>query len=556
MNKTNNIIFILFIFLLFIGCKHDEITRISPNGEFAVNFDFPEGEITAPSKLILVNRSRFSEKFSWRFPEGKTLIKSGLQDIHISDKIVPDTIVYQLPGTYKITLTAWQGGKVDSVTKEVNVVKMKPRIIAPQNMGILIEYEFSANVFQYPGQGVTYSWDFGEPGLTSTNSKPKVTFSEIGLHTITLRVNDGQEELVSSIQVDVKAELLKTLYLTDALTKRIYKFSIFNDINDIVVEPTLMVTQIHPLSISVYNERIYVTETGLGLTYSTGDNALPDGSITSYNINGRNPLLLTKSSDFAGTTAVDYRNDPWMHTFDDSGNIWWTERNGGIRTLSANSVEVKYPAAKFALTQANKGSSTANDFDGGVQFVNYKTYVNEIWVSKTGPTGKGIYRFKSNGGTADSYIAPLTGDIMNYPIRTFVVDTKNEKIYFVVNHGTFGLYKANLDGTNVIPLDNGNSMKAEINNFSQEGTTAALNEFVYVTGLALDVEPKDASGGYIYYGYRSDLDITGNPNAPTIKATNGANSGIKRCNITGTPNPQWILKGKIPYGIAIDNVFR
>lgn len=535
------LLYLTAIILFATGCKQDEISRITPTGEFNVYFDFPQGEITAPTKLILVNRSRFSEKFLWKFPQGKTLVDSTLSAIAISEKVVPDTIVYELPGTYKVTLTAWQDGKMDSITRDVVVKKRTPTITAPANIEVLNSYQFLASAFKFPTNPISFSWNFDEPGLVSTEQNPTIAFQREGLHTITLTVNDGEETLVVTKIVEVKGELAKSLYFTDAVSQKIYRLSFAQNA---VVQQTTMSTTLHPLSISVHNNRIYVVETGKGLRFSSGINATADGSITSYDINGSNPVVLTKSSVSVGT--VDYRNDPWMHTFDGSGNIWFTERNGGVRTLPTAAVDAPYPLSKFALTAANAGVSTATYFDGGLEFVN-----NELWLSKTGTTGKGIWRFNTDG----TFVAALGGSIMNYAIRTFVVDQVNQKIYFAVNVGAFGIYRADIDGNNVVAIDNNANMQIDATGFSLEGSD---NERVYVTGLALNVDSTLPSGGYLYYGYRSDLDITGDPNAPTIKKNPAVNSGVKIYPLDGSQAPKFIeaTKGYAPYGIAIDNVRR
>ncbi len=534
------------VFLFAGACKQDEISRIEPTGEFDVYFDFPQGNITAPTKLILTNRSRFSERFLWNFPQGKILTNEGLQDVSSSTKIVPDTIVYELPGTYKVTLTAWQDGRMDSLVRELVVRKRTPVITAPANIEVFNDYEFQASAFKFPDRDITFSWDFDEPGLVSNEQNPTVAFEREGLHTITLTVNDGEEILTVTRIIEVKGELARSLYFTDAITQRIYRLSFAQNA---VVQQTNIATTLHPLSMSVFNNRIYVVETGKGLRFSSGVNAAPDGNITSYDINGSNPVILTRSSNFVAPPApqvVDYRNDPWMHTFDNSGNIWFTERNGGVRTVPLNAVDAQYPLSRFALTAANAGVSTATYFDGDIKFVN-----NELWLSKTGTTGKGIWRFS----TAGNFIAPLGGNIMNYAIRSFVVDQVHGKIYFAVNVGSYGLYRADLDGNNVVAIDNGPSMQVAANAFSQEGSA---NEWVYITGLALNLDASLPTGGYLYYGYRSDLDISGDPNAPTIRNNPAVNSGVKIYPLDGSTAPAFIpaTRGYAPYGIAIDNVRR
>ncbi|WEK19518.1 MAG: PKD domain-containing protein [Candidatus Pedobacter colombiensis] len=542
--KKYSFLYIMSFLLLFAGCKQDEVGRIAPEGDFAVNFTVPDGVITAPAKVVLTNRSKYSEKYLWKFPKGLALTKAGLTNRTTSESLVPDTIYYSLPGEYKVTLLAWQGGKLDSVTKVLNVVKMRPQIVVPGNIGVMRDVQFSAKLFQYPGQAVTYTWDFGESGLTSSEASPKVTFKQEGIHTVKLTINDGTETLNTTVEVLVMGELVKSLYFTDAVTKKIYRYP-FKQLQTPVITSLSTALGLHPLAMTVYNNRIFISETGLGLRFSTGDAAKADGKIYSVDLTGGNPITVTAPFD---ESASGYQLDPWVHTIDGSGNIWWTTRNNSVRVAAAAGVDVAYPGTRIQLTAANAGvSSVATYFDGGVQVVN-----DEVWVSKTSTTGRGIWKFT----TAGAFKSKLSATLDNYAIRNFIVDKVNSKIYFVVNvpsTGTpavaQGLYKCNIDGTN-IQLVEAMPTVTSGSGFSNEGGD---NEFVYITGLALDTDPDDKTSGYLYYGYRDNTDINGN--GPTISG-NGNNSGIKRYPLDGSKAPSFLIKGYVPYGIAIDNTRR
>ncbi|TKC55967.1 PKD domain-containing protein [Pedobacter hiemivivus] len=542
--KKYSFLYIMSFLLLFAGCKEDEVGRIAPEGDFAVNFTVPEGVITAPAKVLLTNRSKYSEKYLWKFPNGLALTKAGLTERRTSESLVPDTIFYSLPGEYKVTLLAWQGGKLDSVTKILNVVKMQPQIVVPTGIGVMRDVQFSAKLFQYPGQAVTYAWDFGEAGLTSSEASPKVTFTQEGIHTVKLTINDGTETLTTTVEVMVMGELVKSLYFTDAITKKIYRYP-FKQLQTPVITPLSTILGLHPLAMTVYNSRIYISETGVGLKFSSGEAAKADGKIYSVDLMGANPITVTAPVD---VSASGYQVDPWVHTIDASGNVWWTTRNNSVRVTSAAGVEAVYPGTRIQLTAANAGvSSVATYFDGGVQVVN-----DEVWISKTGTTGRGIWKFT----TAGAFKSKLSTTLDNYAIRNFVVDKVNNKIYFVVSvpyTGTpaigQGLYKCNIDGTNIQLIDALPTVATGAG-FSNEGGD---NEFVYITGLTLDTDPDDKTSGYLYYGYRDNMDINGN--GPTISG-NGSRSGIKRYPLDGSTAPLLFIKGYVPYGIAIDNTRR
>lgn len=523
------LILALSFVLLFAGCKEDEISTIKPDGDFAVNFDFPTDSVFAPGKVVLTNRSKYSDKYSWSFPEAKTLNKEGLSEITTSEALAPDTLFYELPGTYKVTLRAWQGGKVDSITKEITVSKLKPQIIVPANIGIELEKQFKARVFKYENLDLTYSWDFGEPGLTSTEAEPKVVFKNEGNHTVTLTINDGVETLTSTVVVFVQGELVKTIYFTDAITNKLYKYQ-FKQFSTPTVTPLPTSTGPHPLNISVYNNRVFISDAGEGIRFTSVPG---DGRIFSVDLNGGNQVTLT--SHIGGS----YGDDPFNHTIDEAtGTLYFSTRFGGVRTISTNAVDSPYPTAtKIAVTAAeNDGSSTYGWLDGGLQIID-----GNLWYSKHGSAGRGLYKF--NATTAAFLEKPA--NFATVKMRAFKIDTANNKIYFSVNFksGSLekGFYRANLDGSNIQLLD-------AMNLFSTEGGD---NEQTHVTGIAIDYDPDDKSAGYVYWGYRDANDVNASGTG-----TSGANSGIKRYALDGSKPVEFLLKGYAPYGIAIDNTRR
>ncbi len=538
--KRNSLIMIFSFILLLVGCKVDEITRIAPDGDFAVNFGLPEGIVYAPAKVVPVNRSKYSESYKWTFEGAKTINKEGqLLDVNTSTSLVPDTVFYRNPGTYKITLEASQGGNTESITKELTIIKMTPQILHPEGLLAQRDLQFDVRAFEYEGQASTYQWDFGVPGKTSTEKNPIVKYEESGLYTVTLTVNDGEETFTVSKQITVLGELVKSLYFTDVITKKIYKYRM-TVLEPAFVENLGISTGVHPLSMTIHNNRIFITETGYGLTYSTGDFAKSDGKVYSLDLNGNGEVIITSPP-----STDNYQADPWQHTIDKNGNIWWTTRNNAVRVLPITAQNAPYPSVKIQLTAADLGiSSAANHFDGGVQVVG-----NELWLSKTGISGTGIYKFNSTTG---AFIGSLSAELENYAIRSFIVDEVNGKIYFSVNKSTAtmkaGVYRADINGTNVTPIDTeANNPAMAIGNFSNEG--GSPNEHVYITSFALDTD-----GGYLYYPYRANSDISGGANAPVLGS--GANSGIKRYALDGSAPAEFIFKGYAPYAIALDHVRR
>jgi|GEM_PF-663147 len=544
--KKFKLIYVL-IGLVFLGCSKEDITTIGQQGNYLANFDFPVGEISAPAKIVLTNRSKNADKFHWEFVGGKTLNKSGVSNVTESDKMVPDTILYELPGEYTVKLTSWQGDKKEEISKTVVLKKMTPRISAPQNIAVYQDAIFDVATFVYPGKDITYLWDFGSGG-TSTLKKPTVKFTVEGPQIVKLKVNDGVEELNVEIVVQVKGELAKTIYFTDVITRKIYKLKLS------VLSPSLPVdlgitTGPSPLDLSIAGTKLFYSEAGAGLKFSSGNDALGDGYLKSFNLDGTGENLITKN-----TPAGGYNLDPWMHMVDGDGNIWWTSRNNGVYTLNSAAFEAAYPSFKFRGGGPGFGST---QFYSGIKSVN-----NEIWVAFSGTAGVGIQRFTKAG----VFIELIPGDIKNHGIRQFVVDKVNKYIYFSLNKPSTtvpvlapGIYRSDMSGNNITaiytdPTQMGFVTTLPFTGFSDQGFTAPANsnEAIYVTGMDIDV---DATGqGYLYFGYRNRADSNG-ANVPQAVGS-GSKSGIMRYKLDGTQPVDFLVKGYAPYGIAIDQVKR
>src|SRR5690606_33307710 len=438
-----------------------------------------------------------ADKFLWEFSSAKTINSEGdTVEYHRSEKMVPDSAFYELPGEYNVKLTTWKGGEQKEITKKIVIEKQQPVIIVPENIGVFLEVTFSARVFQFPGRPVTYEWDFGPAG-TSTAANPKITFITEGPQLVKLTVNDGHETLSTEIIVNVQGELAKTIYFTDAFTRRIYKYKLTTQ-SESQVEWIGVTTGYNAFGLSVKGNKLYLSETGFGTRFSAGQDAVADGVLKSYNLDGTGENIITRPV----AAALDYRDDPWMHTVDRFGNIWWTCRNWGVRVINASSSEAAYPAIKFTINAAIAGEGVATYFGSDIKEIG-----NEIWVSYAGTTGKGIYKYGYDG----NYIGKFTTAIQSHAIRAFVVDQVNGHIYFATNRADagrgVGIYRADMNGSNIVPVDTHWSMNIGSGGYSDQG---AAGEYVYITNMDIDVD--EDGKGYLYYGYRAISDIYGSGN--------------------------------------------
>lgn len=529
-----------FIGLLFLGCAKEEITSIGQQGNYLANFDFPTGQLTAPAKVVLTNRSKNADKYQWVFAGGKTLNKNGISEVSESDKMVPDTILYELPGEYTVKLTTWQGDRKEEVSKTITLQKMQPKIAVPENIAVFQDAVFDATAFKYPDKEISYAWDFGAAG-TSTEKKPTVRFETEGDHLVKLTVNDGVEQITVQVTIQVKGELAKTIFFTDVVTKKIYRYKLTTLSTSQVVDMGIA-TGVTPMGLSVAGTKLYYSDAGLGLRFSAGDAALGDGYLKSFNLDGTGERLITRN-----LPANGYNLDPWMNAVDKDGNIWWTSRNNGVYVINSSASEATYPAFRFRSTAPGFSSST--HFYSGIKEVN-----DEIWVSFTGTAGAGIQRYSKSG----VLIEVLPGEIKNHAVRQFVVDKVHNHIYFAVNRSGAlepGIYRSDLSGNNIVTVYNETSVMGYTSTgFSDQGYLAPSNsnEAIYVTGMDIDMD--ENGNGYLYFGYRNRADSFGT-NAPQSVGS-GSKSGIMRYKLDGTQPVDFLLKGYAPYGLAIDQVKR
>jgi gliding motility-associated-like protein len=127
-----------------------------------------------PLTVHFENLSAYATTFLWEFGDGA-----------VSSKPDPEYTYYE-PGVYKIKLTAWGDGGVDTYTT-VNDVWVLPNAffeIAPRFVYV---NDQAVHFFNLSDNGYTYEWDFGD-GTTSAEFNPEHVYTEEGSFDITLNV--------------------------------------------------------------------------------------------------------------------------------------------------------------------------------------------------------------------------------------------------------------------------------------------------------------------------------------------------------------------------------
>ena len=155
-------------------CSDSAITMIEIKPHPPVAEFKPVAPGCMPLTVQFENTSAYSNSFLWEFGDGA-----------VSSKPNPEYTYYE-PGVYKIKLTAWGDGGVDSYST-VNDVWVLPNAyfeIAPRFVYV---NDQAVHFFNLSDNGNTYVWDFGD-GTTSAEFNPEHVYTEEGSFDVTLNV--------------------------------------------------------------------------------------------------------------------------------------------------------------------------------------------------------------------------------------------------------------------------------------------------------------------------------------------------------------------------------
>jgi gliding motility-associated-like protein len=127
-----------------------------------------------PLTIQFENTSSYSNSFLWEFGDGA-----------VSNKPNPEYTYYEA-GVYKIKLTAWGDGGVDSYSTS-NDVWLLPNAYFETAPRFVYVNDQAVHFFNQSVNGDSYEWDFGD-GTKSTDFNPKHVYTEEGNFDVTLNV--------------------------------------------------------------------------------------------------------------------------------------------------------------------------------------------------------------------------------------------------------------------------------------------------------------------------------------------------------------------------------
>jgi gliding motility-associated-like protein len=186
-----------------------------------------------PLTIQFENISAYSNSYLWEFGDGA-----------VSNKPNPQYTYYE-PGNFTIKLTAWgDDGSTDtySTINDVYVLPnaffdIKPRRVYANDQAVLFENQSDNG--EYPMDGNTYLWDFGD-GTGSQETSPNHLYDKAGSYNVTLNVwTDKQCYDVFEYQAAVLVEPVGTLKFPNVFSpeaslqeNRIFKPALIDYVED------------------------------------------------------------------------------------------------------------------------------------------------------------------------------------------------------------------------------------------------------------------------------------------------------------------------------------
>lgn len=526
----------LFISLLFSGCKEElGPPTIDPNMD---PFEVTTENLVAPAKVGIKPNFSTASQYKWDFQGAYERYDTEKKEY--SYKLEPDTIIYDQPGTYNVSLTYYMGNEVANtrtVTKEIKVGKPKPRIditaikLSPGN-----EIMFTAtNYWNNPSFNTTFNWEVDGAVKTQTPNMSTV-FATAGIKMIKLTVFDGEDTFVVENKLDIKDPTpetqSKTIYYADMVSGYIYgkivpvDESKFTE-NDLAPRKVCAIpTNTYILGMGVSGNGLIISDAGVKVAGAVGTDT--DGEIYQLDITklASAKSVIVKKGTFNGT------NDcvkPYASTI--SGDyIYTASRLYNLFKISLLSNNEDFETAASPIRLTNSAGANIVSIQGGVQIEGNYAYIS--CYSHSLPIS-GIWKHDMATGKSTKTVADIAPST---PISAFVVD--GNTVYYATNPtsatGTAGnseIVKCDLDGGN----------KVVIASYQSLSVVPSAAEIIGIRSLVLDKE-----GGILYWCVRNGGGIFGTPDG----------SGIMSWKTDGSAAPRMLVPGVVSVSMALDQTLR
>ncbi len=547
--KTFKYFLIAVIAFFGFGCI-DNIPDIEELPSAAVNFNYLVIDDTyqidyyTGANIEFTNISALEGTATWDFGDGTATVTGDVV-----------THKYSLPGTYKVKLTVNE----QSTVKPILIQDIVPIMsVAPVEGGITEVLTTPITIItELPnpeGLEEEYLWIFpagtmDEDGniITTSSAKDpgKLKFSNVGSQTVRLLVKLGGRQLEEgrvNVQVGYNEEVPTLYYAVKGGNIMALKLVATPPAGMRIAPFDMSISSGNrPLNILFNDTSLYILDCGRQFTYVDPRAGLGDGKISVMSKDGAKfETLLTN----AGGDAYD---DPYFG-FIEGNNLFFTDRNTGIRSTTLNQRNKTFSSAEYPYFVQNQALGYYNN---GMSWGSISAGIGKIdgvWYWCKTYNGTGIFRFE-DGDVLKSTITggqpqPKAGIALSgMSPKSFVWDETNQVIYFTIyDTGFEGLYRCTIEELNGIGATKSNLRPYQLKTAKGKTVTpitepgrdeGSSGEFLGITQLALD-----KATGDVYFGLRSG--------DPEVK------SGLMRYNASKKVI-EHVVEGVEVYGVAVNN---
>lgn len=177
MRKTK-FLALLLLTLMLVTCKQNEPEETQPTALFS----YAQNDL----KINYTNASQNAQSYSWSFGDGQYSTEEN--PVH----------TYSSEGTYKVTLTAYNGSKKDSTSQNVTLIEQAPKASFTSE----IQQPRKVILTNNSSNATSFEWDFGD-GYKSTEKSPTHKYYNKGVYKITLIAKNKNKSDVYSSNVTI-----------------------------------------------------------------------------------------------------------------------------------------------------------------------------------------------------------------------------------------------------------------------------------------------------------------------------------------------------------------
>ena len=177
------------------SCKREQVI----DAHAAFTYEILDENFTVPVRIKLINSSTGGNRFKWTFERG-TPASSEKQD--------PGIIVFDEAGSFNIKLETWND---DSRDEKSILIDLDSSVTVDFSTEVLVNDFAPAQVrITNKTKGASsFNWSFsgGSPASSTQQNPGVITFSEPGIHEITLTVSNGRKSFSSGTTITLKEPL-------------------------------------------------------------------------------------------------------------------------------------------------------------------------------------------------------------------------------------------------------------------------------------------------------------------------------------------------------------